>query len=315
MKRDLLSLENLTLEEVEILILRAQDMKEEVKKEMLHPRLKGKTLGLLFEKTSTRTRVSFEVAMAQLGGHSIFLSTYDIQIQRGETIKDTARVLSSYLDGLVIRTYAQSVVEEWALHASIPIINGLTDLHHPCQILSDLMTIREKRGSLKGLNLVYLGDGNNVAHSLLEGASKVGMNITIACPKGYQPKEEIVKAARADAAKHGSRVEITSDPRAAVKKADILYTDVWVSMGQELQKSGMTEMFRPYQINESLLKLADPQALVMHCLPAHRGEEITEAVMEGPRSVIFEQAENRLHVQKALLEMFLKSPKKPSAKK
>ncbi|MBI1821497.1 MAG: ornithine carbamoyltransferase [Nitrospirae bacterium] len=310
MKRDLLSLNNLTLDEIEILLLRAQDLKEELKKDILHPHLKGKTLGLLFEKASTRTRVSFEVAMAQLGGHSIFLSTYDIQLQRGETIKDTARVLSSYIDGLVIRTFAQEVVEEWARYATIPVINGLTDLHHPCQILSDLMTIREKKGNLKGLTLAYFGDGNNVAHSILEGASKVGMNVIIASPKGFQPREEIVKAAQVEAEKHGSRVEVTTDPKAAARNANILYTDVWVSMGQEMEKNKMKDVFRPYQVNASFLKLADPQVLVMHCLPAHRGEEITEEVMESSRSVIFEQAENRLHLQKALLEMFLKSPKK-----
>lgn len=314
MKRDLLSLQDLTVEEIEILILRAMDLKEEISKDILHQRLKGKTLGLLFEKASTRTRVSFEVAMAQLGGHSIFLSTYDIQLKRGETVQDTARVLSSYIDGLVIRTFAQESVEEWAKHSTIPIINGLTDLHHPCQILSDLMTIFEKRGHLKGLNLVYLGDGNNVAHSLLEGASKVGMNIAIASPKGYQPKESIVKEAKAEAAKQGSRVEITVDPKAAVKNADILYTDVWVSMGQEMEKKGFKEIFKPYQLNSALLKMADPQALVMHCLPAHRDEEITDEVMESKNSVIFHQAENRLHIQKALLEMLLKKPKKSSSR-
>ncbi len=314
MKRDLLSLNNLTLDEIEILLLRAQDLKEELKKDILHPRMKGKTLGLLFEKASTRTRVSFEVAMAQLGGHSIFLSTSDIQLQRGETIKDTARVLSSYIDGLVIRTFAQEVVEEWARYATIPVINGLTDLHHPCQILSDLMTIRERKGSLKGLTLAYFGDGNNVAHSILEGASKVGMNVIIASPKGFQPREEIVKAAQIEAEKHGSRVEVTTDPKAAARNANILYTDVWVSMGQEIEKDKRKDIFRPYQVNESFLKLADPQVLVMHCLPAHRGEEITDEVMESSRSVIFEQAENRLHVQKALLEMFLKRPKKTPAK-
>jgi ornithine carbamoyltransferase len=313
MKRDLLSLKDLTVEEIEILILRAMDLKEEIGKDILHQRLKGKTLGLLFEKASTRTRVSFEVAMAQLGGHSIFLSTYDIQLNRGETIKDTARVLSSYIDGLVIRTFAQEVVEEWAKHSNIPIINGLTDLHHPCQILSDLMTIFERRGNLKGLNLAYLGDGNNVAHSLLEGAAKVGMNITIASPKGYHPKEAIVKDAQALAAKNGSRVEITLDPLEAVREADILYTDVWVSMGQELEKKGLKEIFKPYQLNKALLKHADPQALVMHCLPAHRDEEITDEVIESKNSVIFQQAENRLHIQKALLEMFLKKPKKSSS--
>jgi ornithine carbamoyltransferase len=314
MKRDLLSLQDLTVEEIEILILRAMDLKEEIGKDILHHRLKGKTLGLLFEKASTRTRVSFEVAMAQLGGHSIFLSTYDIQLNRGETIQDTARVLSSYIDGLVIRTFAQGVVEEWAKHSTIPIINGLTDLHHPCQILADLMTVFEKRGHLKGLNLAYQGDGNNVAHSLLEGASKVGMNITVASPKGYQPKESIVKEAKAEAAKQGSRVEITVDPKEAVKNADILYTDVWVSMGQEMEKKGFKEIFKPYQLNSALLKMADPQALVMHCLPAHRDEEITDEAMESKNSVIFHQAENRLHIQKALLEMLLKKPKKSSGR-
>jgi ornithine carbamoyltransferase len=312
-KRDLLSLQDLTVEEIEILILRAMDLKEEIKKEILHQRLKGKTLGLLFEKASTRTRVSFEVAMAQLGGHSIFLSTYDIQLTRGETIRDTARVLSSYIDGLVIRTFAQEVVEEWARFSTIPIINGLTDLHHPCQILSDLMTIFEKRGNLKGLTLAYLGDGNNVANSLLEGASKVGMNIRVASPKGYQPKDSIVAEAKALAEKNGSRVDIMTDPREAIRKADVVYTDVWVSMGQELEKKGFKEIFKSYQLNSEMLNLADHQALVMHCLPAHRGEEITDEVIESKNSVIFQQAENRLHIQKALLEMLLKKPGRSSS--
>ncbi|HXN07139.1 MAG TPA: ornithine carbamoyltransferase [Nitrospiria bacterium] len=315
MKRDLLSLKNLNVDEIEVLLLRAQDMKEELKKNILHQRLKGKTLGLLFEKASTRTRVSFEVAMAQLGGHSIFLSTNEIQLMRGETIRDTARVLSSYLDGLVIRTFSQDVVEEWAQYATIPVINGLTDMHHPCQILSDLMTIREVKGSLSGLTLVYFGDGNNVANSLLEGASKVGMNIIAACPKGYFPKESIVKEAKEEAARQGTRVEVTSNPLEAAKRADILYTDAWVSMGQENQRKDVTEIFRPFQVNAQLVKLASPHALVMHCLPAHRGEEITDEVMESARSVIYEQAENRLHFQKALLEMLLKDSEKSDRKK
>jgi ornithine carbamoyltransferase len=251
--------------------------------------------------------------MAQLGGHSIFLSTYDIQLTRGETIRDTARVLSSYIDGLVIRTFAQEVVEEWAKFSTIPIINGLTDLHHPCQILSDLMTIFEKRGNLKGLTLAYLGDGNNVANSLLEGASKVGMNIRVACPKGYEPKDSIVAEAKALAEKNGSRVEIMTDPREAIRKADVVYTDVWVSMGQELEKKGFKEIFKSYQLNSEMLNLADHQALVMHCLPAHRGEEITDEVIESKNSVIFQQAENRLHIQKALLEMLLKKPGRSSS--
>ena len=313
MKRDLLSLRDLSFEEIGILLLRAMDLKEELRKEILHPRLKGKTLGLLFEKASTRTRVSFEVAMAQLGGHSIFLSAYDIQLTRGETIRDTARVLSSYIDGLVIRTFAQSVVEEWARFATIPIINGLTDLHHPCQILSDLMTILERRGNLKGLKLAYVGDGNNVANSLLEGASKVGMHISIASPKGYQPKDTIVQSAREEAARNGSRIEIVTDPKEAARGADVLYTDVWVSMGQELEKKNFREIFAPYQLNRELLDLADPQALVMHCLPAHRDEEITEEVFESKNSVIFQQAENRLHIQKALLEMLLKKPSRSAS--
>jgi ornithine carbamoyltransferase len=249
--------------------------------------------------------VSFEVAIAQLGGHPVFLPAQEIQLGRGETVADTARVLSRYLDALVIRTFGQDRLEEWARHATIPVINGLTDSHHPCQILADLMTIDEKKGRLAGLVVAYVGDGNNVAHSLLEGCAMMGITCRIAAPAGYQPDAEVVKWAEVQAAKTGSGIQVGEDPRGAARGADVLYTDVWTSMGQEAEASKRVGVFRPYQVNAELLRLAKPDAIVLHCLPAHRGEEITDDVMEGPRSVIFDQAENRLHVQKAVLEMLV----------
>lgn len=304
-KRDLLNLASLSVEQIEWLLRRAQYYKNRsgASKESLP--LVGRSIGLLFEKSSTRTRVSFEVAVTRLGGHPIFLSFDDIQIKRGETIGDTARVLSGYLDGLVIRTYEQEKLEEWARNASIPVINGLTDLHHPCQILSDLLTILEKRGKLKGLKLAYIGDGNNIAHSLMEGGAKVGMKVVIACPKKFLPDNNIVKETEEVARKNGGNVEVIHDPVKAAEGADILYTDVWVSMGQEKEKQARVKTFKPYQINQKLVAQAKPDVLVMHCLPAHRGEEITPEVMEGPHSVIFDQADNRLPMQEAILERWI----------
>ena len=297
-ERDLLALRSLSPDDVRRLIDRA-------KAKAPSRALAGKAVGIFLEKASTRTRVSFEVAIAQLGGHPVFLPAQEIQLGRGETVADTARVLSRYLDALVIRTFGQDRLEEWARHATIPVINGLTDSHHPCQILADLMTIDEKKGRLAGLVVAYVGDGNNVAHSLLEGCAMMGMTCRIAAPAGYQPDAEVVKWAEVQAAKTGSGIQVGEDPRAAARGADVLYTDVWTSMGQEAEASKRLGVFRPYQINADLLRLAKPDAIVLHCLPAHRGEEITDDVMEGPQSVIFDQAENRLHVQKAILEMLV----------
>jgi ornithine carbamoyltransferase len=297
-ERDLLALRSLSPDDIRRLIDRA-------KARAPSRALAGKAVGIFLEKASTRTRVSFEVAIAQLGGHPVFLPAQEIQLGRGETVADTARVLSRYLDALVIRTFGQDRLEEWARHATIPVINGLTDSHHPCQILADLMTIDEKKGRLAGLVVAYVGDGNNVAHSLLEGCAMMGMTCRIAAPAGYQPDAEVVKWAEVQAAKTGSGIQVGEDPRAAARGADVLYTDVWTSMGQEAEASKRVGVFRPYQVNAELLRLAKPDAIVLHCLPAHRGEEITDDVMEGPQSVIFDQAENRLHVQKAVLEMLV----------
>jgi ornithine carbamoyltransferase len=267
--------------------------------------LTGKTLGLLFEKASTRTRVSFEAAMNQLGGSGLTLSAGDLQLKRGETVADTARVLSRYLDALVIRTFGHDQLEAWAAAATIPVVNGLTDLHHPCQALGDLMTIRERFGALKGLKLAYIGDGNNVAHSLIEGAAQTGIEISLACPKGYGPNPRILEASRIVAKQTGAQIETMEEPRKAARDADVLYTDVWVSMGQEKEAKSRLKKFKPYQINKKLLSVAKPSAVVMHCLPAHRGMEITADIMDGKQSIVWDQAGNRLHVQKAILEWLL----------
>jgi ornithine carbamoyltransferase len=302
-ERDLLALRSLSPREIRRLVDRGKTRGSS-------RALTGKSVGLFFEKASTRTRVSFEVAIAQLNGHPVFLPGKEIQLGRGETVADTARVLSRYLDALVIRTFGQDRLEEWARHATIPVINGLTDLHHPCQILADLLTIDEKKNRLDGLVLAYVGDGNNVSHSLLEGCALMGMTCRVAAPTGYQPDAEVVKWAQVEAKKTGGAVWVGEDPREAAAGADIVYTDVWTSMGQEAETAARLSAFRRYQINADLLRLAKPDAIVMHCLPAHRGEEITDDVMEGPQSVIFDQAENRLHIQKAILEMLVGSQTK-----
>jgi ornithine carbamoyltransferase len=263
--------------------------------------LRGKTLGLIFEKPSTRTRVSFEAGMNQLGGQALFLASEKIQLSRGESLADTAKVLSRYVDGLVVRTFDQSALEEWAQHTSIPVINGLTDHCHPCQALADLLTIVENKGRAKGLKLAYIGDGNNITHSLLEVGAKVGMHVSVGCPQGYEPDSNIVKRARAEGAQTGATIEITQDPLLAAKNADAIYTDVWISMGQEDEHQPRMAAFSPYQVNSQLMKQAKPGAVVLHCLPAHRGEEITAEVLDGPQSVVLDQAENRLHIQKAIL--------------
>jgi ornithine carbamoyltransferase len=303
--RHLLSIGPLSSEEVRDLLFRAGQLKSEYRDGKRNPSLTGKTVGLLFAKPSTRTRVSFEAAVAQLGGSSLFLTTQDLQVSRGEGIADTARTLSRYLDALVIRTFAHKEIEAWADSATIPAINGLTDLHHPCQALGDLFTAQERFGSLKGLTLAYIGDGNNVAHSLIEGAAKTGMTLRLACPKGYEPEASIVEAARREAKRTGALIEILMEPQQAAWEADILYTDVWVSMGKESEAKSRMKRFKPYQINEKLLSVAKPSAVVMHCLPAYRGKEITAEVMDGPQSIVWDQAENRLHIQKAILEWLL----------
>ncbi len=302
-KRDLLNLISLPLKDFNWIMKRAGEYKKGFV--LLRP-LENQSIGLLFEKASTRTRVSFDVGITRMGGHPLFLSFDEIQVKRGESIEDTARVLSSYLDGLIIRTYAQEDMELWAKHATVPVINGLTDLYHPCQILTDLFTIYQNRGPLKGQKLTYIGDGNNVAHSLLIGGAKVGMDITISSPKSRQPNKDIVTKAETLAEIKGSKITLEPDPAKAAEDADILYTDVWVSMGDEDKKASLMKALKPYQINEDLLSKAKADCLVMHCLPAHRGEEITGAVMDGPNSVIFEQATNRLPVQQAILEFYLK---------
>ena len=271
-----------------------------------HRILAGKTLGMIFEKSSTRTRVSFETGMFQLGGQALFLSNRDLQIGRGEPIKDTARVLSRYLDGVMIRTFEHEKVEEFARYADIPVINALTDLLHPCQALTDLLTIREHKGkNLEGLKMAYVGDGNNMTHSLMYAAAKTGMNFVAATPDGYAPEEEVVQRAQEDAKETGASIALVADPFIAAKDADILVTDTWASMGQEAEHEERKKIFAPYQINRELLAAADKRAIVMHCLPAYRGEEITEDVMEAFADVIFDEAENRLHTQKAILALLM----------
>lgn len=283
------------------LIALAQKMKAARRQGRTTFPLKGKTLGLIFEKPSTRTRVSFEAGMNQLGGQAIFLASEKIQLSRGESLADTAKVLTRYLDGLVVRTFNQTSLEEWASHTSIPVINGLTDDCHPCQALADLLTIVEHRDHAKDLKLAYIGDGNNITHSLIEIGAKVGMHVSVGCPQGYEPDPRIVEAAQKEGQQTGARIEITHDPKIAATNADVIYTDVWISMGQEHEQQPRIRALTPYQVNSQLMKQAKPNALVMHCLPAHRGEEITQDVLDGPQSVVLDQAENRLHIQKAIL--------------
>lgn len=299
MKRDFLTLQDLSTEELETILRRAVELK--AGKDANKCPLIGKSIGLLFEKPSTRTRVSFQVGIYELGGQAIYLSPTEIQIGRGETIEDTARVLSRYLHGIIIRTFAHKGIEDFARNATIPVINGLTDLHHPCQALADLMTIKEKKGRLTGVHLAYVGDGNNVANSLIEASAMTGIELTLACPKGYEPQRQIYEKALL----RGAKVKIFDEPEEAVRDADVIYTDAWVSMGQEMEEAEKKKALRGYQLNRRLLSLAKPDAIVMHCLPAHRGEEITDDVIDSPQSVVFEQAENRLHTQKALLEMLI----------
>jgi ornithine carbamoyltransferase len=300
MKRDFLTIWDLSSKEIGLLLKRAMELKSG--RDVNKCPLIGKSVGLLFEKASTRTRVSFEVGIYQLGAQAIYMSTKEIQIGRGETIHDTAKVLSRYLNAIVIRTFSHNTIVEFASYSSIPVINGLSDLHHPCQALGDLMTILEKKGRLQGIKLAYIGDGNNVANSLIEAASKMGINLTIACPKGYEPDPNVLEKTSKS---KDSKIIILKDPKEAMYKADVVYTDVWISMGQEKEAAKKKRKFKNYQLNADLLSYAKKDAIVLHCMPAHRGEEITDAVIDGPRSAVFDQAENRLHTQKALLEFFL----------
>ncbi|WP_314048060.1 ornithine carbamoyltransferase [Selenomonas noxia] len=304
---DLLSIHELGADDVDEILTFAADLKAKQKAGITHPILAGKTLGMIFEKASTRTRVSFEVGMYQLGGQALFLSSRDLQLGRGEPIKDTARVLSRYLDGIMIRTYGHERIEELARYADIPVINALSDLLHPCQALTDLFTIREYKGkNLAGLKMAYVGDGNNMTHSLMYAAAKVGMNFAAATPEGYEPNAEVVANAKVDAAATGATVTITHNPMEAVAGAAVIVTDTWASMGQEAEHDARTAVFRPYQVNwELVAESGDPRCIVMHCLPAYRGEEITEDVFEEFANVIFDEAENRLHVQKAIMALVM----------
>ncbi|MEI6092604.1 MAG: ornithine carbamoyltransferase [bacterium] len=299
--RSLVTDKDFTKQEILSIFDRAKKVKAEVKSGKFIPYLAGKTLGMIFEKSSTRTRVSFEVGMYQLGGTALFLSSKDIQLGRGENIEDTARVLSRYLDIIMARTFEHSKVEDLAKHGNIPIINGLTDLLHPCQALTDYYTAYEKGKKLEGLNFVYLGDGNNMAHSLMLTGAILGSNVVICSPKGMSPDANVVKDAKELATKSGGSVNVIEDPREACKNADVVYTDVWASMGQESDFNAKEKVLRPYQVNKELFSLAKKDAFFMHCLPAHRGEEVTADVIDGPNSVIFDEAENRLHVQKSII--------------
>lgn len=299
--RDFISLHDFTAEEIWQFLKTAEMLKLRQKAGLIDRPLEGKTLGMIFVKASTRTRIAFEVGMYQLGGYPLFLSSNDLQLRRGETIPDTARVLSRYLDAIMIRTFAHSDVTELAAAADIPVINGLSDLLHPTQVLADLLTIYEKKGHLEGIKLAYVGDGNNMAHSLMFGGAKTGLHVVIATPPNYRPNPDIIKTATEDAAAHGATIELTDDPFAAAKDADVIYTDVWASMGQEAEQQERIKHFQPYQVNAKLLAAAKRDAIFMHCLPAKRGLDVTDEVMDGPHSVVFDEAENRLHAHKAIL--------------
>lgn len=303
--KSLISINDLSHEEIWQIFELSSSLKLKQQSNEPHTLLRGKTLGMIFAKPSTRTRVSFEVGTYQLGGTALYLGPNDLQLKREETIADTAKVLSRYLDGILIRTFAHKDAEDFAKYGSIPVINGLTDLLHPCQILADLFTIYEKKRTFKGLKLVYVGDGNNVCHSLLHGCSNVGMDIVVASPKKYQPQPEIVKNALRNAEYFGSRVEITEDYKEAVKNADAIYTDAWTSMGQEETKNERASVMKPYQVNPEMVSGAKDDYFFMHCLPAHRGEEVVNEVADSPNSIIFDQAENRLHVQKAIMALLM----------
>lgn len=304
--KDFLQISDFSTEEIFFMLDTAKELKALQKQGKPHNFLSGKVLGMIFEKSSTRTRVSFEVGMLQLGGHAIFMSPRDLQVGRGESISDTAKVLSRYVDGVMIRTFSHSIIEEFAGEAIVPVINGLTDLHHPCQVMADLLTIREHKGKLSGLKLCYIGDGNNnMAHSLMEGGAKVGMHVSVASPAGYLPNGKITEKAINAAKLNGSTVTITNDPIEAIKDADVVVTDVWTSMGQEEEAEARVSALKNYQVNGELCKHAKSDYIFLHCLPAHRGEEVTAEIIDGSHSVVFDEAENRLHAQKALLKILL----------
>jgi ornithine carbamoyltransferase len=307
MQKDLLTLADLSTDELWHILNVAQELKDEWREGGNQPILMGKALGMIFQKPSLRTRVSFEVAMLQLGGEALYLSPNEIQLGKRESVEDVARVLSRYVDGIMARVFAHQDVETLAAHSRVPVINGLSDYNHPCQGLADLFTILEKKGVLRGVKLAWVGDGNNVLTSLLFGASKVGMDVQAATPPGYEPPIDVVELAFRFAEESGSDIVIGNDPWTAVTGADIIYTDVWTSMGQEAETEQRLKVFPPYQVNDELVAEADPDAIVMHCLPAHRGQEISEEVADGPRSALFDQAENRLHAQKGLLAVLLAS--------
>lgn len=306
MNKDLLKIDDLSKDDIMDILNLADQLKYELKHGIPHPHLSGKSLGMIFEKSSTRTRVSFEVGMYQLGGTALFLSSRDLQIGRGEPIKDTARVLSRYIQGIMIRTYSQDDVELLSRYSSIPIINGLTDMEHPCQVLADLMTIREYKNSLEGLKVAYIGDGYNMAQSLLVGCLKVGMNFSLATPKGYCVKDEYIQRGKELAELEETQFIVTNSPEEAVIDTDVIITDVWASMGQEEEHSKRMKAFKDFQVNSSLLKTAKKDAIVLHCLPAHREEEISSEVLEANAQIIFDESENRLHAQKAVLVKLLK---------
>ncbi len=303
--RSLDSLSHLTKEEMEQILKTSELLKSQLLRGEEHPLLKGKTLAMIFEKPSTRTRVSFEVGMWQLGGYALYLNANDLQLGRGETIADTAQVLSRYVNGIMARVFAHQTILDLVKYSKVPVINGLSDFTHPCQGLADLFTIYEKKGRLSGLKLAYVGDANNVAHSLLYGCSKVGTDITVGCPKGYGPNPRVVAEAMEEGKRSGCKVKVTNDPKEAVREADIVYTDVWTSMGKEKEYAKRVKIFKPYQVNSKLVKGAKADYLFMHCLPAHRREEVTDEVADSKNSVIFDQAENRLHAQKALLALIM----------
>lgn len=305
MKKDILSLSDLEPSDFTLLLDRAAELKARHKKGIMDRTLIGKSLGLIFDKPSTRTRISFEAAAIQLGATPIFISAADTQMARNEPVADTARVLSRYLDGIAFRTFSQELIVEFAAAADIPIINALTDKYHPCQVLSDLLTVVECKGGLEGLKVAWIGDGNNMAHSWINAAAALGFTLTLACPKGYYPDPEVLSKARA----RNSAISVTTDPMTAARDADVVNTDVWASMGQESEQAKRREAFQAYQVNALLMKVAAPDAIVMHCLPAHREEEITADVLEGPRSVVWDQAENKLHMHKAILDVLLQTEK------
>ncbi|MFO7964677.1 MAG: ornithine carbamoyltransferase [Desulfobacterales bacterium] len=302
MKKDILTLLDLTKEDFDYLFERAIELKKIGRENHIRRCLAGKTLGMIFDKPSTRTRISFESAMIQLGGMPIFINARDTQIARDEPVRDTVRVLSRYIDALAIRTFSQDLLHEFALFADIPVINALTDLYHPTQVLSDIMTVIEKKGGYENLKIAWVGDGNNVANSWINAASILGLNLVLACPPGYEPDERLVEAAKD---RRCGTISVTSDPEAAVDHADVIYTDVWASMGQEDEQAKRRRIFQAFTIDKGLVNRAAPDVIVMHCLPAHRGEEISEDVLEGPRSVVWDQSENKMHMNKAILESLI----------